>query len=236
METEEIIEQEVFVPNKLAIAVVLGGGVIVSGLVAFLAYRHWREKNTVVVPAEPQDVQMSLFETNDVTVKLETFPALEPDISPESVVKLIETAAVYDEPSDSAVVNVFTIDDAEWDYEAELKARSKHEPYIIHRDEFFADEMDFRQTTVTYYEGDDILADENETPIYNHAGLLGDLRFGHGSGDNNVVYIRNEVMNTEWEVLRHTGSYQIEVIGLHVQQEHERGDLRHSAVPKFRRD
>jgi hypothetical protein len=65
--------------------------------------------------------------------------------------------------------------------------------------------------------------------------LLEVLVFGHGSGDPNVVYIRNEKLQAEYEVLRDPGSYEIEVLGGHVEREMQEVDLKHSRQPgKFR--
>jgi hypothetical protein len=101
----------------------------------------------------------------------------------------------------------------EWDYEAEQSSRTPHEPYIIHSDEFHSGESGLRQTTLTYYAGDDVLCDEAETPIYNAGEVVGELRFGHGSKDANVVYVRNEKLGGEYEIVRDEGHFAIEVLG-----------------------
>lgn len=139
------------------------------------------------------------------------------------------------EPEDTTVyVNVFKSSDDQWDYEAELAVRQENAPYVIHRDEFLLEEMGYEQTTVTYYAGDDIMTDVNDVPIYNHGVLISPLKFGHGSGDQNVVYIRNESLELEWEVLLHTGRYEVEVLGLEVERQYE-NNLAHShSVLKFR--
>ena len=129
--------------------------------------------------------------------------------------------------------NVFAEDDDDWDYEAELKKRTNTEPYILHRDEFFEEEVGYHQSTLTYYAGDDILVDEDDSPIYNHASVTGPLKFGHGSGDPNVFYVRNDKRRAEYEILKHEGLYSTEVLGLdiednmRVRNKRER-DLKHS--------
>lgn len=121
-----------------------------------------------------------------------------------------------------------------WNAEAELSTRTATAPYIIHKDEFLEDEMDFRQQTVTYYVQDDILADEEDTPIYGFKQQMGELKFGHGSDDPNVVYIRNEALRSEWEVLKHAGSFAYEVLGEEFAAAVE-NELKHSVL-KFRRE
>ena len=55
-------------------------------------------------------------------------------------------------------------------------------------------------------------------------------RFGHGSGDNNVVYIRNDRLENDFIVLRSQGEYAKEVLGLR----HSHGGSR--KTPRFRGD
>lgn len=135
---------------------------------------------------------------------------------------------------DMREANRYTTDDPNWDYEAELSTRQKDIPYIIHADEFINDEMDFQQETLNYYAGDDIMSDTDDTPIYNYQGLMGELNFGHGSGDPNVVYIRNEKIRMEWEVLFNPGYFSQEVLGLQMEKAAEE-ELHHSVL-KFRRE
>jgi hypothetical protein len=188
-----------------------------------------------IVP--PQAEQMSLFDTwNDVvereTVYIEEIETVaEIDEIIEEIVE--ETAPTYILETN----NVFANNESEWDYETELSTRTGVDPYVIHADEFISGEMGFAQSTITYYAGDDIMADELDTPIYNYMGIMGELKFGHGSKDPNVVYIRNETMNHEWEVLLHQGKYETEVLGHDIEDAYEEQELKHAnSVPKFRRE
>jgi len=131
------------------------------------------------------------------------------------------------------IVNVFGTSDSQWVYEDELSVRTAEAPYVIHADEYFADEAGCDQNTVTYYAGDDILSDEFDVPMYNHVGAMGELKFGHGSKDSRVVYIRNEALAMEWEVLLHTGRFDVEVAGTDVEDAYAARELKHS-VPRFR--
>ena len=124
----------------------------------------------------------------------------------------------------------------EWDYDAEDEYRAQHPdgPYPIHVDEFTRNDLGYRQETLTYYAQDDILAQQDDTPVYNYAKLTGELKFGYGSNDPGVVYIRNAGIRTEWEILHHDASFAEEVHGLSVEEEYEEQDLKHSADRKFR--
>lgn len=151
----------------------------------------------------------------------------------EQLGSIVELAPVDEEP---AVVthNIFAETDNEWDMEEELKKRSSDQPYVLHRDEFYAEENDFTQVTLTYYAGDDILVDQEDKPIYNYSNVVGDLLFGHGSGDPKVFHVRNEKLECEYEILRDEGLYSVEVLGLEIEDNARARDVRHSAFTKFR--
>lgn len=104
-----------------------------------------------------------------------------------------------------------------WDEQKERRNRSPLTPYVIHRDE--RDEHDvYDSVTFTYYETDDVLCNERDEVI---AGperdtLIGEAnleKFGHGSGDASVVYIRNDKLEMDLEVVRSPNSYAEEVHG-----------------------
>jgi hypothetical protein len=127
--------------------------------------------------------------------------------------------------------------DGDWNMEAEMDGRSAAHPYIIHHDEFYNAEnegFDCTQTTLTYYKGDDILCDEQDVPIYEYLKLTGELKFGHGSKDPSVVYIRNEALGAEYEVLLDHGYFQTEILGQQLEDDLNK-DVKHS-VRKFRLD
>lgn len=132
--------------------------------------------------------------------------------------------------------NVFVPVMEEWNEEFEQANRDLDGPYVIHKDVFLENETEYQQETLTYYEGDDIMADQQDTPIYGYAGLTGDLKWGHGSEDPRVVYIRNDQIRREWEILRHSGRFEFEVEGHSLEEGYEVGDLKHSKVLKFRDD
>jgi hypothetical protein len=139
-------------------------------------------------------------------------------------------------PSEEAQIeNVFGKDPKPWDQEAEKAARTNSEIYVLHKDEFWRDEMDYTQTTLTYYSGDDILVDQDEVPIYNYRNVVGELQFGYGSEDRNAFYVRNHILKAEYEILHDRGSYAIEVLGLEYEEQQERASLKHS-LGKFRPD
>lgn len=104
-----------------------------------------------------------------------------------------------------------------WSFPQEMGRRSPDNPYIIHQDEYARNETDYTQVTYIYYAEDDILADEDETILHNRENLIGVgvlSRFGHGTDDYNILYIRNPLLELEIEICRSPGSYESEVLGL----------------------
>lgn len=226
---DTIIKSPYFVPAITGVAAfVVGAGV------GFVLGR--RNRFEILVPAAyevPERIIFSDESINKPKPERVVIPveALDDDEYEEEEEETVEQLI---EPHDLIRSNIFAQSTGEWDYEVELAQRSKSRPYIIHHDEFFEEnDLDYAQMSLTYYAGDDKLTDEAEVPIYNTNEIVGDcLRFGHGSGDENVVYIRNDKFRAEYEVTRDPGHYSIEVLGLEMEQEVE--DLKHSnSIPKF---
>ena len=124
-----------------------------------------------------------------------------------------------------------------WDQEAEEELRKANpgKPYIISEGEY-AESEGFAQSTLTYYAGDETLADERDQHIPNidqTVGLENLRRFGHGTGDARTVFIRNERLRLDFEVLLSDGKYAHEVLGL----QHSDGyDARRRPVLRMRNE
>lgn len=131
---------------------------------------------------------------------------------------------------EAEVESVFDKDEPQegqgWDYEAEVGRRRPEYPYVIHVDERY--ERDgYTHTELTYYAGDDVLCDADDKPVEEIDKVVGVAnleKFGHGSGDKSVVFIRNDELKLEVEVTRDEGSFSEVVHG-----------IKHSADPPRRR-
>lgn len=130
------------------------------------------------------------------------------------------TIKVDDPEAVDTIKNIFAGGEDELDpatVEAEIAARSDRAPYIISADEFLHDESEYEKITLTYFEGDRVLVDDQEQPVPDSNRLVGDAnlkRFGWMSKDRNVVYVRNSLLQLEFEILRSDGSYMKEVHGI----------------------
>jgi hypothetical protein len=105
-----------------------------------------------------------------------------------------------------------------WNYADEFANRRAGKPYVIHEDEFTNDNLPQHSvTTYTYYQVDGVLADEDGSRIMNVQDIVGNAlnRFGHGTADPNVVFVRNDVLQIQIEITRLPNeSYEQSVEGL----------------------
>lgn len=106
--------------------------------------------------------------------------------------------------------------DPEWDWAEELADRDTSGPYVIHLEEFLENEYEHNQLAITYFAGDEVLTDESDFPVMSVndiVGLVNLERFGSGSGDANTVFVRNEKLQTDYEISRSSGKFGVEVAG-----------------------
>lgn len=136
----------------------------------------------------------------------------EPDQEPEEVeeVPRYKTNNVFD--------NQDEIND---EVEEVLVTRTPDKPYLISIDEYMQDHTsgddEFDKLTITYYEGDDVLADEQDTSINDIEGTIGEQHlemFGVQSGNPSIVYVRNERISTDFEIVKQENSYAETVFGV----------------------
>lgn len=193
-----------------------------------------KKRGTVVIPAMDRPEKVVVERIEDEPVK--DYITIDGKITPvieEKVREELSRPPVQEEPT---IKSLFAKSGPDWNYDHEVKHRSAHVPYILHKDEFFENEKDYTQSTLTYYAGDGVLVDDKDVPIYNHEETTGPLKFGHGSGDPNVVYIRNDRYRAEYEILFDEGLYSVEIQGLQIENNERVKNLQHSKVRKFRPD
>jgi hypothetical protein len=198
------------------------------------------EKSTVNVLEAQWDIIRKL-EQEDPTPSTDEESGGEPEESPENEEAPIQAVGIsigdvmVPKPERQSIFSENDDDDDDWDYEKELTSRTEDAPYIIHTDEYHDDERHYRHTTLTYYKGDDVLVDDKEVPIYNPDLIVGkdNLLFGKGSGDESIVFIRNDKLEAEFEVILDTGFYQVEVLGTEIE---DRLSVEKPVIHKLRPD
>ncbi|QPL14706.1 hypothetical protein SEA_SCHWARTZ33_61 [Gordonia phage Schwartz33] len=144
----------------------------------------------------------------------------------EKVEAIIERVSDEDDIREEEIVvsNVFETNGVDSIQAPDVNKRSSARPYIISVTEFTDNDLGFGQNSISYYEGDNILADERDQPIPDLNSIVGEknLRFGEASGDANVVFIRNERLGVDFEVCRSPGTYAEEVLGVAPQEQRRR--------------
>lgn len=79
-------------------------------------------------------------------------------------------------------------------------------PYTIAPDEFGEDDTNYEQLSFTYY-ADGVLTDDNDDPVTNVAEIIGDALNHIGEWEPDAVYVRNETLGLEYEILRDERTY-----------------------------
>lgn len=229
---------------KLPAATGMGGLLLGASLGLGISYLRLRKLNKEyqVLNDNYRDMQSKIVKLSDLlkerTAAVEAFSRQLDDMAAQEL-EATKDVEFVELPEIAEVVSIFPTEDTPvWDQEKENKERERFQgrPYVISVEEFQENETDFPQRTYTFYEGDQVLIDEHDVPVYNHANVVGELRFGHGSGDPNIVYIRNVRGKTEYEILRDHGHYAVEVLGNEIEAREENADLKHSSVLRMRRD
>ena len=127
-------------------------------------------------------------------------------------------------------------DDPTWTWAKELEYREQledGEPYVVHVEEYMSNEDSYDQINMTYFAGDGVLVDDKDEPVHLVDPIIGRHtlgRFGDGSGNPDTVFVRNDRMETEFEITRDRGKYAHEILRL----EHMDRPPRHRRVRKPR--
>jgi hypothetical protein len=109
-----------------------------------------------------------------------------------------------------------------WNYDVELEERRGRSVYVIHEDER-GEHPEYNAVAYTYYAEDDVLVGEDNRPLPHAQEIVGidNLKFGHGTDDDDVVFVRNDKLGLEMEIERVESSYEREVLGIEAESESE---------------
>lgn len=177
-------------------------------------YSEMSMRNKVGVYSDPANlVEEPAEEKSEQTKYEEVVSELEYETDDETVKKTVVKTAegVVQETEEVEVRNIFD------QPQPSIGQRDPEIPYKISTDEFMDDDLGFDKVTLTWFAGDNTLIDENEEPIPDVMRTVGEdnlLRFGEDSDDNDTVFVRNERINTDFEVVRDPQKYAVAVLGL----------------------
>lgn len=85
------------------------------------------------------------------------------------------------------------------------------EAFPITEEDYMSNDSAYDQVSVTYYEGDSVVA-EHDKPLADVDRCVG---IGNLAtyGDENVIYVRNDRLRTDYEIAKSTGKFSHEVLG-----------------------
>lgn len=87
-------------------------------------------------------------------------------------------------------------------------------PLVITEWEYMEDHPEYDKLTLTWFDADDTLCDQNEQPIPDISNTIGDDALCEFKPDVYTVYVRNEKTATDYEIVREKGSYSEVVLGI----------------------
>lgn len=242
--------------HNTQLVLVSAASLAVGGYVSY-AYtnKHAEVKYSEIAEREIEEAKRFYRALGEQTQKPatpgEAFALLHPEIVDENMDTAVEALTSYSSAAtdgdlgsvtletvrETVVIqsNIFETegrDEDEFDLATELENRDTTRPYLISEEEWQTGEPGYDQISLTFYEGDSVLADDQDQPVEDIAGVIGDYnlgRFGVATGDANTMFIRNEKFRSDYEVVRSDGKYSHEVLGLqHSMEDHRPG------VRKFR--
>lgn len=186
--------------TKPMVLAALGGAMIGCGVGLILGYKYGQK---VTIEKFDQQLQDEIAATKKYYMKMAKKEEYE---DPVNIAVGIVYAEGY-EPKEE--------EEVEEDNEPSNEEKGT-EPYVITLEAFVANPNEHDQQSITYFEGDDVLIDERNVPIEDidsYIGLAALDRFGYGSKNPDVVYVRNERISMDLEVTRQSGSYERMFVG-----------------------
>lgn len=133
----------------------------------------------------------------------------------ETVEEIAKTIKISDYVGEVVTNNVFENVAAAG---LDVENRFPDKPYVVSLAEYMDNDLHHEQTTLSYFAGDDVLADERDEPMIDDVdetiGRFNLQRFGVGSGDPNIVMVRNEKLRMDFEISHSDGKFSKEVLGL----------------------
>lgn len=208
-----------------SIALVVGGMLIGGGTATLILKNHYKrllEAEVASVKAayktETKDLKKQNLTLLDEVTQPKTLdqPLTETELLNISASKLIADHGYGGGVIEQEAPRFKMYDRTTDNFNPADEERSEEEPYVVSISEWSNDEEDFDKITVRYFEEDETLVEElrSETLPIDSVGEANMLRFGVGSQDESIVYVRNEKLKIDFEVIRDEGSYTSTVLGI----------------------
>lgn len=175
---------------------VFGFGLIVGAIIGALGMREYTIKTMIEVEKE------ILEELDSDTCKRQNERLIK-KYSPSEIVELQNNKTL-----DYNRFRPAAFSKREDDCEMSIKA-----PHVITFEQFNEEKGDHDKLSLCYYtEGNTLVLEDGEEEVTDIEDLVGDAlnHFGYGSDDPDVVYVRNEKISIDYEILRQYGRFEAE--------------------------
>lgn len=97
-------------------------------------------------------------------------------------------------------------------YEVDKNDPDRLEPFLIDEEDWWINEKEHSQSSLVYYINDDILIDETSQVIYDQGDIVGDtIGIFDKNRDLYVIYVRNNRIHADIEVIAETDPYEGEL-------------------------
>lgn len=160
------------------------------------------------------------FETPESAAATLGTPLPTPEVEVQVMTEAVKAFTQYGGhtlPTQDEKVNIFSRKVVHEDpSDEDLRNRTEEAPYIISYTEFQVNEEEYEQIQIEWYSADEILVDDKDDVVADPDDLVGDYnlkRFGYLSGDPRQLYVRNDVLRTDFSIVMNDNSY-AQVLGL----------------------
>lgn len=92
--------------------------------------------------------------------------------------------------------------------------RNPDVPYLVTFEEFDTEEEDFDKITLQWFREDEVLCDENEAPVDDVDGTVGEANLQEFKSGVDSIYVRNIKRAADFEIVIQNGSYAEIVAGI----------------------
>lgn len=176
------------------------GKLIAEKILDAQAEKEWEEEPSEDITEEYRsESQLVLFERDKKGTKV-TAP-----------VKKVDYTRYAPKPALSELVKNHIDEDAR----NTVEEVDPDKPYIIPEDTYMQDE-EYEKVSLTYFAGDDVLMEEDESVVSNPDDILGPdalTKFGEQSNDPDIVFVRNEKLRIDYEVTQQQNTFAEEILG-----------------------
>lgn len=221
----------------------LAGGAIGTSLTFCLSKRHFEKRKAIELEAYKEYYDKRLDKTKIAEEKCETSESTSTDVDANTIINSYSPDGVdvigNDDNSDEAneireAANYLEKIGIEQEEKVSKKrGKSKKEkPYLITPEAFTGDDDtmykdNYQHLTLEYYEGDDMVCESTTNEVFANTGRwlgytwknhFGDEDYDYGP---NEVFIRNDEIGVDYEIVRDPGYYSEIVLGLYQDKDEE---------------